>query len=403
MKQGKHYTTVILFIFLAVIVAYLAYSVTSSLRDPLTTVTAIEYEAGAGYYAAGFVVRDEQPIPSDYDITVIQVAEGARVASGQTVATGYLSADAQNRQKHISELKTRIRQLGYAARYSSSIADQAAMDEAICADLLSYVRFLNLRDMSSVSDLSPELKGLVLRRCCDEEDALTIDVQLDVMKQELSSLETAAEQDTAVIAAPGSGYFSAAVDGYEDVLTAELLQTMSVRDYDALSPQELSRQYAGKLIASDRWYFVTTIPADELGGVKEGGSVQISFARDFYQPVSMRVERVGKNEGGYRLLVLSSDLYAQELTLLRRQSAELTFVQHTGLRVPKKAVRVDENGNAGVYILEGARAAWKKISILHDNGESYVAALDRSSTDNLWPGDEIIVNAKNLYDGKVVQ
>ena len=36
------------------------------------------------------------------------------------------------------------------------------------------------------------------------------------------------------------------------------------------------------------------------------------------------------------------------------------------------------------------------------NGESYVAALDKSSTNNLWPGDEIIVGAKDLYNGKVV-
>ena len=33
----------------------------------------------------------------------------------------------------------------------------------------------------------------------------------------------------------------------------------------------------------------------------------------------------------------------------------------------------------------------------------YVVELDKSSTQNLWPGDEIIVGARNLYDGKVVR
>ena len=46
---------------------------------------------------------------------------------------------------------------------------------------------------------------------------------------------------------------------------------------------------------------------------------------------------------------------------------------------------------------------WKYVNILHDNGESYVVELDKSSTDNLWPGDEIIVDARDLYDGKVVR
>lgn len=55
-----------------------------------------------------------------------------------------------------------------------------------------------------------------------------------------------------------------------------------------------------------------------------------------------------------------------------------------------------------MYILEGTLAKWKPITILHDTGESYVVTLDTSSTNNLWPGDEMIINAKNLYDGKVV-
>ena len=70
--------------------------------------------------------------------------------------------------------------------------------------------------------------------------------------------------------------------------------------------------------------------------------------------------------------------------------------------MPKSAVRVSEDGQSGVFILEGANAKWKPITILHDNGESYVVELDRSKTGNLWPGDEIILSEKGIYDGKVV-
>ena len=43
------------------------------------------------------------------------------------------------------------------------------------------------------------------------------------------------------------------------------------------------------------------------------------------------------------------------------------------------------------------------MNILHDNGETYVVELDQSSVNNLWPGDEIIVTGRDLYDGKVVR
>ena len=81
MKQGKHYTTVILWILLIAIAAYFGYSVVTSIHQPLTTATVMEYEAGSGYYAAGFVVRDETVIESEYGITVLTAKEGARVAS----------------------------------------------------------------------------------------------------------------------------------------------------------------------------------------------------------------------------------------------------------------------------------------------------------------------------------
>ena len=101
----------------------------------------------------------------------------------------------------------------------------------------------------------------------------------------------------------------------------------------------------------------------------------------------------------------------------------MVFSSYSGLRVPKEAVRVmtrsqiyqetadasddltmePEQTYVGVFVLEGSTAAWKTIRILHDNGESYVVELDKSSTDHLWPGDEIIVGARNLYDGKVVR
>ena len=191
------------------------------------------------------------------------------------------------------------------------------------------------------------------------------------------------------------------MDGYESVLTPKRLDSLSVQDYNTLEPETIPEHTAGKLISGNTWYYVTAVPSGELGELAKGDRVKVTFARDFYDEIEMTVSRISENQAGFRLLVLSCDRYMQNVTLLRQQSAEIVFASYSGLRVPKSAVRV-ENGQTGVYILEGTLAKWKPITILHDTGESYVAALDTSSTDNLWPGDELIINAKNLYDGKVV-
>ena len=128
--------------------------------------------------------------------------------------------------------------------------------------------------------------------------------------------------------------------------------------------------------------------------------MQLLFARDVYDQLDMTVERVGNNEAGYKLLVLSCDKYMQNVTLLRQQSADVVFNSYQGLRVPKDAVRVEDVGQTGVYVLEGATARWKPITILHDNGESYVVELDKTSTANLWPGDEIIITPPKPFGSR---
>ena len=402
MKQGKRYTTVIGLIFLAAIIAYFGYNVASSLSEPLTTSTVIEYEAGAGCYTTGFVVRDESLITSSSDITVITCAEGAHVSANEAVATGYLTDGAQQRQSRIQSLQEQLEQLQYAWNTSSSLADQAALDEEISSNLLSMAKFTARRDMNSAQDLSPELKGLVLRRSADAADTQAIETQLETVRDELTRLQSQAASDTRDITVSQAGTYSGVADGYESVLTPEKLTTMSAQDYNALEPEAVPEGTIGKLIRGSTWYYVTTLPASELKGVKEGASVQLLFARDVYDQMDMTVERVGNNEAGYRLLVLSCNQYIQNVTLLRQQSADVVFNSYQGLRVPKDAVRVEDGGQTGVYVLEGATARWKPITILHDNGESYVVELDKTSTANLWPGDEVIIHAKNLYDGKVV-
>lgn len=401
MKQGKSYFTVILWILLAAIAAYFGYNVVSSLYAPLMTATVTPYEAGAGYYASGFVVREEELLYSQYGTTVLNCAEGAHVAANDTVATGYRSEDAKTRQTRIDELSGQIEQLQYAWSAVSSVYDQAALDADIAGDLAQLSRYLALRDMNSVSDLSPELKGLILRRTGSDSDSGSLQARISTLQAELETLEAQSAGDTSAILAGKAGTFSAAVDGYESVLTPERLMEMTVAEFESVQPDETDANAIGRLVTSATWYYACVVPASELSVVEEGDRATLTFARDYYQPVTMRVARLGGNEAGSRLLVLSSDRALQNVTLLRQQSAEIVFTSYSGLRVPKSAVRV-ENGQTGVYILEGTLAKWKPITILHDTGESYVVTLDTSSTNNLWPGDELIINAKNLYDGKVV-
>ncbi len=403
MKQGNTYTKVILWIFLAAVVCYFGYSVFSSFYSPLTTASAIVYEAGTGSYTTGFVVRDEQIVRSSYGITTMVVSEGERVSKGQTMATGYRSSDAQERQAQMAELESQLEQLQYAASYSGDAADQALLDSEIQSQLLTMSKYVARRDFNSAPDRSASLKGLVLRRMSSEEDNAAMNARREQLSQQLDALLEDASGDTMTVNAEHSGFFSGTVDGYESVLTPQILQSISLDEFLNIQPNQIPNDAVGKLISGIDWYYVTQVPTAQTEGVEVGDTVPVNFASDLYEELLMTVDRLGEDQDGSRLLVLSCDAYMQDVTLLRQQSADIVFTSYRGLRVPKEAIRVNEQMQPGVFVLEGNAAVWKSISILYDNGESYVVELNKVSTDNLWPGDEIIVDGKNLYDGKVVR
>ena len=101
-------------------------------------------------------------------------------------------------------------------------------------------------------DLSPELKGLVLRRSSDESATTVIAAQITATQNELESLRSEAEQDTRTVAAPSAGYFSGTVDGYESVLTPKRLDSLSVQDYNTLEPETIPEH--------------TAVPEDRVSG-----------------------------------------------------------------------------------------------------------------------------------------
>lgn len=403
MKQGKIYNKLIVLALLGTILTYLGCSVFSALRSPLTTTAAIEYEAGEGLHTTGFVARDETVLTSPYAITVLSRSEGERIGNGEIVATGYNSADAQARQEQIETLEAQIEQLHYADSYHLDGTDSAALDNDILADLAEAAKYAVRRDMNSFENLSSEIKGLVLRGNTSDGDLASLKSRLTQLQGQLDSLKSQSGSDTSSISAQSSGYFSGTVDGYETVLTPARLRSLNVAEFNALEPAQASSGAFGRLIAGDTWYYLTVVPASYLDGLSVSDSVHVSFSHDFYGTLSMNIFRIGDDEGGQRVLVLSCSDYLRDATLLREQTADIVFRSYSGLRVPKDALRMDKDGASGVYIVESARAKWKPVNILYDNGESYVVEMDKSDTDNLWPGDEIIVNARDLFDGKVVR
>lgn len=402
--RGDKFMKAVLATLLIVVGCYLLFSVTRFSGDGFTTYKAVRYEVGDGITTSGFLVRSEQILKAGAgDIIVPTRGEGEKVGRGQVVAAAYRSEAARVLQEQIDALEQEIAQMKYAYSFSGTEVETATLDANI-TDLMTQITVSAARRAYPVADEAAEaMKPYVLRRYISNADTDALRARIDEVEAQRDALRAQVGSEAGVVTAPVSGYFSSAADGLEAQLTPSFLETATVsalKKFENANRGEVNA--VGKLVTSQKWYFAAIVPAQNLSALKLGDRIDVKFAYDFYETVQMKVERISESEGEGCILVLSSESYIQQAVSARNQTADLVFADLTGLRVPKTAIYADENNQSGVYVLEGAEAAWKPIKILYDNGDSFIVELDKSSTKNLWPEDEIILTTEEIYNGKVM-
>lgn len=416
MKQGPVVNRIVMFLLLGAILIYLGASAWQNLTARMTTVFTYSYTLDDEAEATGFLVRREYVLPARSALADILPAEGERVAVGERVAYLYQDAAGLERRREIRRLGLELEQLERTAASAGDLSDSARLTEEIMAGLTSLHAAVSSRDFTRLEEEALGLKSLVYQRDYTYEsggDAAGLQALIADVQTRREGLIAAAGQDTSVVRADRSGIFSGMVDGYEDLLTPDTMTDLTPTKLDALTakPPAPEHNAIGKLTTESRWYFVCTVSEAEAKRLIEDRQVRIRFSRDWAGEVSMRVERIGLPEGGRVCVILSSTHYLSEITLLRRQTVDIVYSSISGIRVPKNALVKDAEGQWGVWAVVGAQSEFKPVTIVGDDQDYYLVQPQIAATDldknlakrALRPGDEIILRADGLFDGKVVR
>ena len=424
MKQGSLNAKIIMLLLLAAVAVCLGAAAWRSFRDPFTTVVSYSYTVDDSLEATGFLVREEQVLTNAGGVVELLPQEGEKVAKGGTVALVYQDSSGLERREQLQQLEMEKEQLEYALeRTGAGGGDASQLTDQVLDAIAELRAAVAGRDLTDLERQSMDLKSLVYKReyaygGTGEESADAIQAALDEVDSQISSLSSQAAQSTQSITASQSGIFSGYVDGYESLLTPEVLETVTPAQLDDLAGQasEEDQTAVGKLITDSTWYFACALPQEDAERLVEGRSVTVRFSRDWSGEVDMTVERVGEPEDGRCAVVLSTDRYLSETTLLRRQTVELVFQSVTGVRVPKQALRVagqtvtdEETGEestvqvTGVYTLVGEQVEFKPVTVLEQGDTFVLVEAAGSGRAALQPGDVVVVAAEDLYDGKVIQ
>lgn len=418
MKNSSFGTKCLLLAVTLGVLAYFGIQGLQYLGDPLTTTLAYNYQVEEGMDLSGYVVRREQVLADEASgLLRLQRSEGEKVGAGGTVALVYADQTSLDRQREIDELSGRIEQLQFAQEASLGSEVSLKLDAQIMRSLLDYRAELAAGRLDNAEEHETELKSLVLKRDYTYSDTEDLSGQIAELQSQLKELKAQAASSVRAVKAPVSGVYSAVVDGYETVLTPGLLADMTPSQLNALQADETLTSQTGKLILGDNWYYAVTMSADQAKALRDsGGTMTLRFAKGVEQDQTVTLYAVGPEEQGRVVVTFRGEYNMAQVTLLRRQSAQLIWRTVAGIRVPNEALRaantkVDQEGNRttveslGVYCVVGMEARFKPVEVLY-SGDGFVLVRSTAASDQeslrLRPGDEIIISAKDLYDGKVV-
>lgn len=420
MKQGRPLITFVIALFAGALVLYAIFSVWKTFQDPFVSTYVYSYTLNDSIQTDGLIIRQEQVLSGGQGIVDVTRGEGEQVGINQTVALIYRDDQARQSQEQQEALRLEVTQLQYALGQGEDVSSAAKLNDDILNAMVSLRVASTQQDFSDLEDQVLEVKGKVLRREYTYSDELSTDSLATRLQELQTQYQTLINQSYSAITqvtAPVSGTFSTLVDGYEGLINLESainLTPQALTDLMGQNPTGDSTA-VGKLISPNQWYFAAVVTQEEGERLEQAGSLTLRFAGDFTKEVSMTVEKVNQDDQGQAVVILSSDRYLEQTTLLRRETAELIFNSRTGLRVPKNALRMvtttsedeetgetTETNTLGVYVVTAGRAEFKPVTILTEGDDFYVVQSVRTDKKALRAGDEVIVEATGLYDGQLL-
>ena len=394
------------------VLTVLCYEIYSLSTPKVKTQTAIAATHKDSISTKMFAVRDESLISgSSVSGTLVSVVDdGERVAGGQAIAAAFANDAAAADYVELERLKDELK------RYENLNSQQNLMTLDVSkinsdADLLFYDMLDTVR--------SGELDALnyAAERFSDKLTAKQILVNGNIdFSEQIASLTSRIQNlksgigNISYIKADDTGYYVSSADGYEGIIDFSKITQLKSSDVKAAlsaKPASVSSDNIGKLIHGYNWYFVCVVSLSDALKLDTGDSVNLLCDNVSRGYISATVHHKGEEENGEVVLVFVSNIMDEDISRLRIEDVQIIVSETDGLRVSKDAVRVVD-GVQGVYVLTGNIVTFKRLDVIY-TGDDYVISkkiYDTVKDDNNIPYvklyDEVIVEGKDLSDGKII-
>ena len=397
MKKTNTFTNIAMFVLFVAMLVYLGVYLFRSTQQSYATAPAVLVTVSESGQASGIVVREEQVIASDKEFLSLSVDDGKEVASGGEIAIGVDSKAALDSASRARELKKEIAYVSSLLSRAGSASGASDRDSDVRSAILQLNAAVSAGSTSELDDLCMDLSSLLF----GSATGTVSQGDLDALNAELHQLENAGAGRGST---PAAGLFTSTTDGYES-LTPDMLENLTPDGVDALerTTPATPANAIGKLVTAKKWYFASVMNKADADRLNLNGSATLDFPQHYTGTVSATVmSKSEPDDSGKVAVVFACNAALSDTLAMRKTTADVVYSEHTGLRVPLKAVHMDDDGQAFVYVVTAAQLEKKPIEIIYQT-DDYCLVAQSTESNALRAGNEIVVTGKGLSNGQVVK
>ncbi len=386
------------------LLSYVGYQVYRSIFSVIKTELAVNYSVYESVEVEGLIFRSETVIPAKSGHMYYTVKNGARVAKNGVIASIYASEKDGLLADQIKEMEERIALLReLQTNDSSTHITLDIIDTQLSNSLDFLIGDVGDGTFDTAQSTKNNLLSLLSKKQLITGKSVDFSAEIAKLEQKKKDLTSQYQSALSVVRAPVAGYFVDNSDGYEDVLSSLdplSLTTDKLQELLAMQPQ--STASAGKIVGGYEWYFACVVSDAYYNTLAVGNTLSIKMNFVTEEEVPVAVAACNKSGDGKLTVVFRCAYMSEDLSDIRKETAQLLMVRHNGLRVPKSAIVINDEMQAGVYIRRGNVVAFRKIEQLYSEPADYVISKVKDDSGYLQLYDDIIVSGKGLYDGKAI-
>ena len=410
-KKGNLQKLVHIFVILLFFIVFVSVFYNFGDRD-YKTESAILRESTASDVIDGIFLRNETVIKyNGQGVVSYSVADGGRLGKGSVIAEIYSSSSHIQINQQIQALEEELELLKKIQNPGTiESAQPSSLSDLIEEKYRNLAYYRDIKDYEKVEEKEEELLIYMSTYQLLTNSEVNFADHIAEITAEINQLKKSASAPSEVITADNSAYFASFCDGYEDELTKESIDSLTI-DYlkslkDVNESALTSGNVIGKLIDNYEWYMAGIV--DNTNKIYEAGDtlkIKTESSPTEYSAVVVDIRDEGNPAES--ILIISSNEFNYDLVQHRIERTEIIKGKYKGLKVPRKAIRFknitetveDENGMEievtenckGVYILQGEQVVFRKLDVIYEGDDYILSAINEDDSNYLALYDDIIV------------